>query len=319
MPWVGGQVERAGQVVDDGVQHGLDTLVLEGGAAQDRHHFGRQRGRAQGAPEVGRGDRLLGQVLLHDGVVEVGDHVDELVARALGVGRHVLGDLGDVPLLAHAVAPDQGLVLEQVDHADELGLGADGELGHGRQRVEPIADHLDGALEVGADAVHLVDEADPRDVVLVGLAPHRLGLGLHAGDGVEDRHGAVEYPQGALHLDGEVDVARGVDDVDPVVPPHAGGGGRGDGDAPLLLLHHPVHGGRALVDLADLVVATGVVEDPLGRGGFARVDVGHDPDVAGLGQGEIACREGVSHGAVCSFGWKWGCGPLPAVVGECFV
>src|SRR6476659_6773584 len=48
----------------------------------------------------------------------------------------------------------------------------------------------------------------------------------------------------------------------------------------LLLLDHPVHGGRAFVDLAHLVGAAGVVEDALGRRGLARVDMGHDPDVA---------------------------------------
>src|SRR3712207_7740189 len=64
--------------------------------------------------------------------------------------------------------------------------------------------------------------------------------------------------------------------------PLAGRRGGGDGDAALLLLLHPVHRGRALVDLAHLVGASRVVEDPLGRRRLARVDVGHDPDVAGL-------------------------------------
>src|SRR4029453_8283156 len=65
----------------------------------------------------------------------------------------------------------------------------------------------------------------------------------------------------------------------------AGGGGRRDGDAALLLLHHPVHGGGALVDLADLVGPSGVVQDALGRRRLARIDVGHDADVARLLQG----------------------------------
>ena len=72
-------------------------------------------------------------------------------------------------------------------------------------------------VEVGAGAVHLVDEADARHVVLVGLAPHRLGLRLDAGDAVEHGDGAVEHAQRALDLDGEVDVAGRVDDVDAVV------------------------------------------------------------------------------------------------------
>jgi len=44
---------------------------------------------------------------------------------------------------------------------------------------------------VGADAVHLVNEADTRHAVAVGLAPHRLRLRLHAGDRVEDDDAAV--------------------------------------------------------------------------------------------------------------------------------
>jgi hypothetical protein len=53
----------------------------------------------------------------------------------------------------------------------------------------------------------------------------------------------------------------------------------GDRDPALLLLRHPVHRRGALVDLAHLVGAARVVEDPLGRRGLARIDVGHDPDV----------------------------------------
>ena len=155
--------------------------------------------------------------------------------------------------------------------------------------VETVLDHVDATEEVRADAVHLVDEADARHVVLVGLAPHRLGLGLDAGDGVEDRDRAVEHAQRALDLDGEVDVARGVDDVDAVAVPVAGGRGRGDGDATLLLLDHPVHGGGTFVHLTDLVVLARVEQDALGRRGLARVDVRHDANVANLIEGEFAC------------------------------
>ena len=148
----------------------------------------------------------------------------------------------------------------------------------------------DRALEVGADAVHLVDERDPRDAVLVGLAPDRLGLRLDAGDRVEHGHGAVEDAQGALDLDREVDVAGGIDDVDAVIAPEGGGRGGGDRDAALLLLLHPVHDGSALVNLTHLVGAAGVEEDALGRRRLAGVDVRHDPDVAGLLECDFACH-----------------------------
>ena len=118
--------------------------------------------------------------------------------------------------------------------------------------------------------------------VLVGLAPHGHRLRLDAGDAVEDGDGAVEDAQRALDLGGEVDVAGGVDDVDLVVLPPAGRRGGRDGDAALLLLLHPVHGGGALVDLTDLVGDAGVEQDALGGGGLAGVDVRHDADVADL-------------------------------------
>ena len=111
------------------------------------------------------------------------------------------------------VVPDEGLHLDQVDEADERLVDSGppapiGQLDDGRGRLEAVLDHLDGAVEVGADAVHLVDEAHARHVVLVGLAPHGLGLRLDAGDRVEHGDGAVEHAQRALDLDGEVDVAR---------------------------------------------------------------------------------------------------------------
>ncbi len=180
------------------------------------------------------------------------------------------------------------LVLYQVDDALQVGLRADRQLDRHRVRAEAIDHRLHGVLEVGADAVHLVHEGDARDQVLVGLAPHGLGLRLHAGHRVEQRDGAVEHTQRALDLSGEVDVAGRIDDVDPRAVPLAGGRGRGDRDAALLLLLHPVHDGGTLVHLTDLVGAPGVEQDPLRRRRLTGVDVGHDPDVAGVLEAELA-------------------------------
>jgi hypothetical protein len=95
-----------------------------------------------------------------------------------------------------------------------------------------------------------------------------------------------------LHLDGEVDVAGRVDDVDAVVLPEAGGGGGGDGDAALALLLHPVHGGLTLVDFADLVGFTGTVKNALGGSSFTSVDVGDNADVAGVFERVFASHGG---------------------------
>ena len=191
-----------------------------------------------------------------------------------------------VELRAQAlVEPDDRAVLDQVDEALELALETDRQIQHRRASAEAILDHADAHVEVGAGAVELVDEAHPRNLVLLGLPPDGLRLRLDAGNAVEAGDRAVEHAQRTLDLDGEVDVARRVDDVDAVlgtVPggPEAGRRGRRDRDPALLLLLHPVHGRGALVDLADLVGLAGVIEDALGRRRLAGVDVRHDADVA---------------------------------------
>ena len=106
---------------------------------------------------------------------------------------------------------------DQVDDAANSSSRPSGSCSDDRVRLQAVPDLRDAALGIGADAVHLVDEGDARDLVAVGLAPHRLGLRLDAGDRAEDRDRAVEHAQRPLDLDGEVDVAGRVDEVDAVV------------------------------------------------------------------------------------------------------
>ena len=219
------------------------------------------------------------EVGLEQLVVVVGDRVDQLVVVLLRLLEQLLRDLDDVHLRAEVVLPDGRAHLDEVDHAAEVLLLAHRQLHRHRAGAEAVDHRLHGGEEVRAGAVHLVDEGDARNAVAVGLPPDRLGLRLDAGDGVEDGDRAVEHAQAALHLDRKVHVPGRIDDVDTKIAPLGRRRSRGDRDPALLLLRHPVHHRGALVDLAHLVGAAGVVEDPLGRRGLARVDVGHDPDV----------------------------------------
>src|SRR5690606_2465160 len=86
--------------------------------------------------------------------------------------------------------------------------------------------------------------------------------------------------QRTFDFDGEVDVAGRIDDVQAVVVPEASGCRGRDGDATLLLLLHPVHGGGAVMDFADLVGLAGIIKDTLGRGGLTGVNMRHDTEIA---------------------------------------
>ena len=225
-------------------------------------------------------------------VIELDRRLDHLLAVFLRLVEQVAGNLDVVVLGAERLlVPDHALHAHEIDDALELALGADRQLDGDRLGAETRLDVVQALEEVGADLVHLVGEDDARHLVLVALAPHRLGLRLDALVGIEHAHRAVEHPQRALDLDGEVDVARRVDDVEALVVPERGGRGRGDGDAALLLLLHPIHRRGAFVHLADLVALAGVVEDPLSRRRLPGIDVGHDAEIAVVLDGVDAGHE----------------------------
>ncbi len=279
-------VQRSGQVVDDGVEHGLNALVLERGATEHGVQLGVDGQLADGALDLGDRELLTAEVLLHELFVGLGDGLEQLLAVLGGLVGELGGDLLDRGRRADRgdAAPGERLHLDEVDDTFEVVLGTDRNLQDQWLGAETVDDGLHGEEEVRAHLVHLVDEADAGDVVLGSLAPDLLGLGLDALLAVEHGNGAVEDAQRPLDLDREVDVAGCVDDVDLVVVPETGDRSGGDGDTTLLLLLHPVGGGSTVVGLTDLVVHTGVEEDALGRRGLAGIDVRHDADVADLVQ-----------------------------------
>ena len=159
-------------------------------------------------------------------------------------------------------------------------FGADGNLNGNRPRAQALANFVDDGLEVRARAVHLVDERQARHVEVVGLVPHGFRLRLDARDAAKHDHRAVEHAQRPLDLDGEVDVAGRIDKVDVVAAPFQGRGRRGDGDAALALLRHPVHLRFAVVHFADFVNASGVVQEAFADRGLAGINVRANSNVA---------------------------------------
>src|SRR5579859_60714 len=283
-------IDRRRQDRHDGVEQELHALVLEGAAAEHRHDAVGDRRAADALLQLFERDLVALDEADLELLVLFGDALDQLLALQRDLGRQVFGDR---PLLRRVVAVAgevPGALFHEVDHAGEVGFGADRQLQRHRFGAQPLADHLHRAPVVGADAVHLVDEADARHVVAVGLAPDRLRLRLDAGHGVEDDYTAVEHAQRALDLDGEVDVAGRVEDVDLVVLPLGSRRRGGDRDAALALLLHVVHDGRAFMDLADLVGAAGVEQDALRHRRLAGVDVRDDPDVPDPADWYLPCH-----------------------------
>ena len=275
----GGDIGRRGHIVHNGIEQLLHALVAVGRTADHRDHLDRDGRLADRCADLGGGDFLALEIHLHDLIVEHGNGVEHLLTVFLRELAHILGDLLHAHILAHFVVVDVRVHLDQVDDAAEFGFLADGQLDGHRIALETLVDHAQDVIEVRAHDVHFVDVDHAGHMVVIRLTPNRLALRLNAALGAHDGHRAVEHAEAALHLDREVDVARGVDDVDAMVLPEARRGGRRNGDAALLLLLHPVHRRSAFVNFTDAVRLAGVEQDTLCRGRLTGVDVRHDADI----------------------------------------
>ena len=283
-------IERRRQVSHHRVEHRLHTLVLEGAAAQRRYDLVPEGSNPQPRVNVFLAEVALLEVFFHQFVVRLGRGLDHFFAQKLALGTHFIGNLFLVKRRPEVIlVPDDFLHSDQVDDAAEALLGAYIHLNRHRVCAQPLADLLDHAREIGAGAVHLVDEHQARHVVALRLPPDGFRLRLDAADRIEHNAGTVEHAQRALHFDGEIYVTRRIDDIDAMMAqllvhaiPEAGRRRRGDGDAALLLLFHPVHHRGAIVDLADLVGNAGIEQDAFGGGGLAGIDVRDDADISVL-------------------------------------
>ena len=137
--------------------------------------------------------------------------------RRYGVGLQLGGHI--VVLELHALrgfVPDDRFHLEQIDHALEVVFGTNGD--HDRHGVGLQAQaHLVIDLEeVGTGTVHLVDERDTGNLVLVSLTPYGFRLRLHAFLTIEHCNSTVENTQRTLNLCGKVNVSWRIDNIKPM-------------------------------------------------------------------------------------------------------
>ncbi len=247
-------------------------------------------------------------------VVDLDGGLDQLLAIFFGLVLEIVGDFDDVPVSAERSSRQTSAFISIRSTTPLKSFSAPiGKLHDDGLRAKARLDHLDRAVEVGADLVHLVDEADARHVVLVGLTPDGFGLRLNTGIGIENATAPSStrserstsmvkstWPGVSMMLKRRILPSSAL--------PERGRRSRRDRDAALLLLLHPVHGGGALMDLADLVRLAGVKEDALGRRRLAGVDVRHDAEIA-----VVFDRVFAGHGE-CQKLRKGA--PLPAVVRE---
>ena len=188
-------------------------------------------------------------------------------------------------------------LVEQLAHAVP-GLRADPQHVAG-VAADDVGDLGGVAVRVGGGQVDLVEDRDDGEVLLQRQVEVGQRLGLDALRGVDEQDRALARLERPRDLVGEVDVPRGVDEVQDdllvgaVLPAHRPRQPdvlRLDRDAALALDVHAVEVLRAHVPSLD---HPGELQHAVGQGGLAVVDVGDDaevPDPRRRGEGLVGER-----------------------------
>ena len=163
----------------------------------------------------------------------------------------------------------------------EAGLGT-AQDGVGGVQADDVLDLLTHPVRLGGGQVDLVQDRDDLVIVVDGLVDVGQGLGLDALGGIDHQQAALAGGEGARDLIGEVDVARRVhqvqDVIEPVLRPVVQAHGLGlDGNAPLLLDIHGIENLRRHLARGQ---PAGELDQPVGQGGFAVVNVGYHTEVS---------------------------------------
>ena len=146
--------------------------------------------------------------------------------------------------------------------------------------AEGVARLRHDAVDVGAGVIDLGDDDHPWHGHVGALTPERPRLLVDPLVRGDDEQRAVRSPEARSHLPHEVDVPRGVQQVDLHAVVHQRREREPDGASLTVLDLLEVAHGRAVLGAAGPVQHSGRHQQPLDEGGLPRTRRAHDQDVA---------------------------------------
>ena len=240
-------------------------------------------------------DFLLGNLLtlkvLHcEVIIQIRKSLHELLTILFSLILHISWDFNFVSYLTEVILVDDSFHLNQVDNALEVVLSTDWQLNSNCIGLKTLMHHIDYIEEICTSNVHLIYISHSWYTVFLSLTPYGFSLRLNATASSKNCYSTVQYTQRTLYLHSEVNMARGINDIDTMVLPVTSSSSGSDGNTTLLLLLHPVHGSCAFMNLTNLMVDTCVEEDTLSSGCLTGIDVSHDTDITSLFETILSCH-----------------------------
>ena len=278
----GGAVLQGDRIAHPGLAHvldgGGDVAHLPGAEGVGRlQGGGPQKAALHHGEFPAGGHHADGVPGTHSAVLNPHVHNDPPVAVVIGVKNQRPEGVVLIPLGSGNVGDNP---FQHLPHVFS-GLGGDpgGVHGGDANHVFNLVAH---PFRVGAGQVDLVHHRQDLQACVHRQVGVGQGLGLNALGGVHHQHGPFTGGQRPGHLVVKVHMAGGVDQIEDVVLPVLGGVHQGDrvgldGDAPFPFQVHVV---QQLVFHLPQRHRLGQLQNPVGQGGLAVVNVGHNAEIA---------------------------------------
>ena len=205
------------QIVNHGIQNQWHTLVLEGRTTNSRNDLTSNGALAQPFLDVLDRQIPLFQVLVHQFFTGFCGSFYQLGAIFFNIVDHVGRDLFLAEGHAHVfIVPVVSSSTDQVDLTNEVFFSTNWQLQSNRGMPQALLDLTQHTLEISPLTVQLVNVDNAWYTVFVGLTPYSFRLRLYTGRTAEDDNRAIQYTQRTLNLNGEVNVARSINDVQTI-------------------------------------------------------------------------------------------------------
>ena len=277
-----GNVKRRRHIIHNSVEKLLNALVLVGRTAGNGNHSVCNGSLADTHLDLFYCKSLASEIFFHDIVVLLGNSLQELFMVFGSLVGHILGNFLHADILSKVIVVNVCFHFNQVNDTLEAVLASDRELNGNSVTFKSVEHHVHNMVEIGAHNVHLIYIGHTGNHIVVSLSPNGFRLRLNASLCTENSYRTVKNSERTLNFNCKVNVTGSVDDIDPMTRPVGSSSGGGDSNTSLLLLRHPVHCRASLVSFAYFVVYTGIKQDTLRSGSFARVNVSHYTNISGL-------------------------------------
>ena len=201
--------------------------------------------------------------------------VDQVSPRIYQNGFANFGDKSG-SIFVQGVRP----VFKDINNTLEIRLCPNREIQNQWIRTQTFTNHINTAEEISTNTIHLIDKANTRNIIAVGLTPNGFSLWLHTGHRFENRNRAVQNTQRTFHFHCKVHVPRGINQIDTMVAPETCRCRRSNCNTTFLFLFHPIHCRGAVMHFANFICFSGIEQNTFRSCGFTGIDVCHNADIS---------------------------------------